>query len=75
MMVSVTDNHRNEYGIEPTCETLPIVSSAYHASEARQTDPHLRLDRAKPSFTFAASGTPTSRSTDHNALTETVIGV
>jgi len=46
-MVAFIDDHRNEYGIEPICEMLPIVPSTYYAHKAQQIDPHLRSDRAK----------------------------
>jgi len=46
-VVAFIDDHRNEYGIEPICEMLPIVPSTYYAHKAQQIDPHLRSDRAK----------------------------
>ena len=47
MMVQFIDEHRNEYGVEPICETLPIAPSTYREHRAQEADPELRSDRAK----------------------------
>ena len=39
MMVGFIDEHRDEYGVEPICEMLPIAPSTYHEQKAREVDP------------------------------------
>lgn len=46
-MVAFIDDHRDEYGIEPICEMLPIAPSTYHLHKARRVNPDLRPDREK----------------------------
>jgi hypothetical protein len=46
-MVDFIDDHRNEYGVEPICEVLPIAPSAYYEHDARRRNPELRPERAK----------------------------
>jgi transposase InsO family protein len=46
-MVSFIDDHRDEYGVEPICEVLPIAPSAFYEQMARRADPDLRPARAK----------------------------
>ena len=41
------DDHRDEYGVEPICEVLPIAPSTYYAYKAREADPTLRSARAQ----------------------------
>ena len=38
-MVAFIDAHRDEYGVEPICEQLPIAPSTYYEMKARQADP------------------------------------
>jgi len=44
-MVGFIDDHREEYGVEPICEVLPIAPSSYHAHKAKERDPSQRSDR------------------------------
>ena len=46
-MVDFIDAHRDEYGVEPICEVLPIAPSTYHEHEARKREPERRSARAK----------------------------
>lgn len=47
MMVAFIDNHREEYGVEPICEQLPIAPSTYYAHKAQEADPTRRCGRAQ----------------------------
>lgn len=53
MMVAFIDDHRDDYGVEPTaavgggCTVLPIAPSTYYAEKARQTNPASRSARAR----------------------------
>jgi putative transposase len=44
-MVSFIDEHREEHGVEPICEQLPIAPSTYYERKAREADPSLLPDR------------------------------
>ena len=46
-MVSFVDEHRDEYGVEPICEQLPIAPSTFYEHMARRANPDLRSARAK----------------------------
>jgi putative transposase len=46
-MVDFIDLHRDEYGVEPICQVLPIAPSTYHEQQARKRDPERRSARAK----------------------------
>ena len=46
-MVAFIDEHRDEYGVEPICEVLPIAPSTYFEQAARRRNPELRPARAK----------------------------
>ena len=46
-MTAFIDDHRDEYGVEPICEVLPIAPSTYYAHKAREADPALRSARAQ----------------------------
>jgi putative transposase len=46
-MVAFIDELRNEYGVEPICEVLPIALSTYYEYRSRAEDPDRRPDRAK----------------------------
>ena len=46
-MVSYIDQHRDQYGVEPICEVLPIAPSTYYDHKAQQIDPERRSDRTK----------------------------
>ena len=39
MMVEFIDEYRDEYGVEPICQILPIAPSTYHEQKARERDP------------------------------------
>jgi putative transposase len=47
MMVSFIEDHRDEYGVEPICEMLPIAPSTFYEHAARRANPELRSARAK----------------------------
>jgi putative transposase len=47
MMVSFIDEHRDEYGVEPICNVLPIAPSTYYWHVRRRCQPELRSARAK----------------------------
>ena len=38
-MVSFVDEHREEHGVEPICQQLPIAPSTYYEQKAREADP------------------------------------
>ena len=38
-MVSFIDQHRSEYGVEPTCAQAPIAPSTYYEHKAREAEP------------------------------------
>jgi transposase InsO family protein len=38
-MLSLIDEHREEYGVEPICSQLPIAPSIYYEQKAREADP------------------------------------
>jgi transposase InsO family protein len=46
-MVAFIDQERDEYGVEPICDVLPIAPSTYYEHRARRLDPEKRCDRAK----------------------------
>ena len=46
-MVAFIDDHRDVYGVELICATVPIAPSTYHRHHARQIDPTRRSARAK----------------------------
>ena len=46
-MVQFIARYRDEYGVEPICEVLPIAPSSYYEHRARAEDPELRSARAK----------------------------
>ena len=46
-MVSFVDEHRDEYGVEPICEMIPIAPSTFYEQIARRLNPDLRPARAK----------------------------
>src|SRR4051794_31839700 len=46
-MLAFIDEHREEYGVEPICDVLPIAPSTYYVHSARRRDPELRPARAK----------------------------
>lgn len=41
------DEHREDYGVEPICNVLPIAPSTYRAHARRIADPSRLSDRAK----------------------------
>jgi len=46
-MVAFIDEHRDDYGVEPICEVLPIAPSTYYEHRARAEDPDKRPAREK----------------------------
>ncbi len=46
-MVSFIDDHRDEYGVEPICEMLPIAPSTFYEHMAKRVNPDLRPARVK----------------------------
>jgi putative transposase len=46
-MVALIDRHRDTYGVEPICATLPIAPSTYFLHKAQQADPRRRSARAQ----------------------------
>jgi putative transposase len=46
-MVSFIEENRDEYGVEPICEVLPIAPSTYYEHRARARNPDQRPARAK----------------------------
>jgi hypothetical protein len=46
-MTAFIDAHRDEYGVEPICQVLPIAPSSYQARAAQRSNPELLSDRAR----------------------------
>ena len=46
-MVRFIDDHREDHGVEPICEVLPIAPSTYFAHKTRQAHPELLSARAQ----------------------------
>jgi len=46
-MMSFIDAHREEYGVEPICEVVPIAPSTYYEQKARERDPSRLPERAR----------------------------
>jgi transposase InsO family protein len=46
-MIAFIDDHREQFGVEPTCEVLPIAPSTYFRHKAEQRDPTRRSTRAQ----------------------------
>jgi putative transposase len=46
-MTSFIDDHRDQYGVEPICEVLPIAPSTYYERKACEADPSRRSPRAQ----------------------------
>jgi transposase InsO family protein len=46
-MTTFIDAHREEYGVEPICEVLPIAPSTYYERKARERDPSRLPERAR----------------------------
>ena len=44
-MVRYIDDHKDRYGVEPICRTLPIAPSTYYEEKARERDPARRPSR------------------------------
>ena len=45
-MASFIDEHREEHGVEPICQQLPIAPSTYYEQKAREADPSRLSERA-----------------------------
>ena len=52
-MIDFIDRHREEHGVEPICEMLPIAPATYYEYKARQRDPERRSARAKQDESLA----------------------
>jgi putative transposase len=46
-MIAFIDANRDEYGVEPICEVLPIAPSTYHAHKARERTPEMAPPRVQ----------------------------
>jgi putative transposase len=46
-MVSFIDQHRDEYGVEPICEQLPIAPATYYECKAREAEPERAPERVR----------------------------
>jgi putative transposase len=46
-MVAFVAEHRDDYGVEPICDVLPIAPSTYYLHQARAEDPNRRPAREK----------------------------
>jgi len=46
-MIDFVEEHRDEYGVEPILDVLPIAPSTYYEHRARRLDPDARPHRAK----------------------------
>ena len=46
-MTAFIDKHRDNHGVEPICEQLPISPSTYYEEKAREDDPDRLPDRIK----------------------------
>jgi transposase InsO family protein len=46
-MVRFIDEHREEYGVEPICDVLPIAPSTYYAHTAQEAEPTRRSQRSQ----------------------------
>jgi len=46
-MVSFIDRHRDEYGVEPICEQLPIAPATYYEQKAREAQPEREPPRLR----------------------------
>ena len=45
-MTTFIDDHREDYGVEPICQVLPIAPSTYYEQKAREADPSRLPKRA-----------------------------
>ena len=45
-MTTFIDDHREDYGVEPICQVLPIAPSTYYEQKAREVDPSKFPERA-----------------------------
>ncbi len=45
-MTTFIDDHREDYGVEPICQVLPIAPSTYYEQKAREVDPSKLPERA-----------------------------
>ncbi|MEZ6196793.1 MAG: IS3 family transposase [Planctomycetota bacterium] len=45
VMVRFIDDHRDEYGVEPICELMPIAPSTYYEEKRREAEPERRPQR------------------------------
>ena len=46
-MVCFIDQHRDEYGVEPICELLPIAPATYYEQKAREAQPERAPERVR----------------------------
>lgn len=45
--MTFTDAHRGDYGVEPSCDVLPMAPSTYYEHKAQAADPERRAARVK----------------------------
>jgi putative transposase len=58
-MVRFVEEHREEYGVEPICNVLPIAPSTYYAHKVQEADPTLRSQRSQRDEALREGGGPT----------------
>ena len=46
MLVAYIDQHREEFGVEPICETLQVAPSTYYAAKSREPSARATRDAA-----------------------------
>lgn len=46
-MIAFIDEHRGDYGVEPTCRVVPITPSTYFEQVAQRRDPSRLLSRVQ----------------------------
>ena len=77
-MVSFIDEHREEYGVEPICQQLPIAPSTYYEQKAREADPSRlpngRFVTPRCARRSSGSGRRTSGSTEPEGLASAEAG-
>jgi len=47
-MIAYIDAHKERYGVEPTCEHLPIAPSTYYAAKSRPPSARAMRDEGIP---------------------------
>jgi len=62
VMVSLINQHRQEYGVESMCSVLPIAPSTYYEQARRQREPGLLSREKRVQFAFLHAEKAFSRS-------------